>query len=177
MKGLRAVSLVALIVSLLVLPAGCKKAAPSPLTWEQMQNAEYRNEWPQKGVAMLKDGQYEEETAPGSASKLVLVLVPDQYASGDLNGDGAEDAVVFLVASGGGSGSFVYLEVLLNDQGKPKHVAEMALGDRTRIDAVAIQGGQIEVDLVTHGPTDPMCCPSVKTSKILKLQGEQLVEL
>jgi len=171
-------ALVVLTLLGMVLPqTGCRKAAPLPLTWDQVRNAEYRNEWPQKGVATLKDGQYEEEIVPGSASKLVMVLIPDKYAFGDLNGDGAADAAVILVASGGGSGSFVYLEALVNDKGSPKHVAEMALGDRTQIDAVAIQGGQITVDVVTHGPNDPMCCPSVKASKRFKLQGEQLVEL
>jgi hypothetical protein len=176
MGKLRGVWLVALLLSLLLLPCGCKKAAPAALTWQQVQNATYQNEWPQKGVATLKDGQYEEEIAPGSASKLVMALLPDKYAFGDLNGDGAADAAAILVASGGGSGSFVYLEALVNDRGTPHHAAEVALGDRTQIEAIAIEGGQITVDVVTHGPTDPLCCPSVKARKMFRLQGEQLVE-
>ncbi len=165
-----------LLLSLALLPTACKKAAPPALTWQQVQNAEYRNELPQKGIATLKDGLYEEEIVPGSASKITLALIPDKYAFGDLNGDKAADAVAILVASGGGSGSFVNLEALVNEQGAPKHVAEFALGDRTRIEALSIQDGRITVDVVTHGPNDPMCCPSVKARRTLKLQGEQLVE-
>ena len=177
MKRFRIALLVLVLLGVALPQAACKKAAPSALTLDMLRNAEYRNEWPQKGAAKLKDGQYEEEIVPGAASKTVIALMPDRYAFGDLNGDAVDDAAVVLVASGGGSGSFVYLEAVLNDKGAPKHVAEAALGDRTRIDSIAIQAGQITVDVVTHGPSDPMCCPSLKATKKFKLQGEKLVEL
>jgi predicted small lipoprotein YifL len=150
---------------------------PPPLTVEMLMNAEYHSEWPAEGVAKLTDGEYEEEIVPGAASKLTIVVYPDMYAFGDLNGDGVDDAAVVLATSGGGSGTFISLEAVLNDQGTPKHVASAELGDRTKVESVAIESGQIIVELVTHGPDDPMCCPTVEATQKYKLQGDTLVQI
>lgn len=168
-----------LLLALALGSAGCKKAAtpPPPLTVDALRNAEYRSEWPADGVAKLKDGQYEEEIVPGSASKLIIVVYPDMHAFGDLNGDGADDAAVVLATSGGGSGTFISLEAMVNDKGAPKHVASTPLGDRAQIKSVRIEGGEIAVDMVTHGPDDPMCCPTLESTKKFKLEGDALTEL
>jgi hypothetical protein len=149
---------------------------PPPLTVEMLKNAEYHSEWPAEGVAKLTDGEYEEEIVPGSASKLVIMVYPDMYAFGDLNGDGVDDAAVVLATSGGGSGTFISLEAVINDQGTPQHVASAELGDRARVESVAIESGEITVELVTHGPDDPMCCPTVEATRKYKLQGDTLVQ-
>ena len=94
----------------------------------------------------------------------------------DLNGDGAEDAAVVLATSGGGSGTFISLEAVLNDKGKPKHVASTLLGDRAQIKSVVIESGEITVNMVTHGPDDPMCCPTQEVTEQYKLQGDTLVQ-
>ena len=60
----------------------------------------------------------------------------------------------------GGSGSFTYLAAMLNKNGVPKQAAMTQLGDRTQIKSLAVRDGQVIVDLLTHGPNDPMCCPS-----------------
>ncbi len=169
----------ALLLLVLVVPLTCcQKAAtpPPPLTVEALRNAEYKSEWPREGVAKLKDGQYEEEIVPGSASKLVIVVYPNMHAFGDLNGDGVDDAAVILATSGGGSGTFISLEAVINDQGAPKHFASRSLGDRAQINSVVIEGGEITVDMVTHGPDDPMCCPSLQATKTFTLQGDTLIE-
>ena len=150
---------------------------PPPLTVEMLKNAEYHSEWPAEGVAKLTDGEYEEEIVPGAASKLVIVVYPDRYAFGDLNGDGVDDAAVVLATSGGGSGTFISLEAVINDQGRPKHVASAELGDRARIESVVIESGEITVELVTHGPDDPLCCPTVEATHKYKLQGDTLVQI
>ena len=166
-----------LLVVLLVSPAACsQKTPPPPLTVEALMNADYHSEWPGDGVAELKDGQYEEEIVPGAASKLVIVVYPDMYAFGDLNGDGVDDAAVVLATSGGGSGTFISLEAVVNEQGAPKHVASAQLGDRARINSLAIESGKVTVNLVTHGPNDPMCCPTQEASEKYKLQGDTLVQ-
>jgi predicted small lipoprotein YifL len=150
---------------------------PPPLTVEMLKNAEYKSEWPAEGVAKLTDGEYQEEIVPGAASKLIIVVYPDMHAFGDLNGDGVDDAAVVLATSGGGSGTFISLEAVLNDQGRPKHVATASLGDRAQIKSVAIESGEITVDMVTHGPEDPMCCPTLEVTQKYKLEGDTLVQL
>jgi predicted small lipoprotein YifL len=150
---------------------------PPPLTVEMLKNAEYHSEWPAKGVAKLTDGEYQEEIVPGAASKLVIVVYPDMYAFGDLNDDGVEDAAVVLATSGGGSGTFISLEAVINDEGEPKHLATALLGDRAQVKSVVIESGRITVDMVTHGPDDPMCCPTVETTQKYKLEGDTLIQI
>jgi len=151
--------------------------AGQPLTLEALKNAEYQSEWPADGVAKLTDGEYEEEIVPGAASKLIIVFYRDMYAFGDLDGDGVEDAAVVLATSGGGSGTFISLEAVINDKGTPNHVATAFLGDRVEVKSVAIESGKITVDMVTHGPDDPMCCPTIEATQKYRLQGDKLVQI
>jgi hypothetical protein len=153
------------------------QAEVPPLTAEDVLNATYTNEWPQDGLAPLVDGAYEEEIMPGSASKITVLVIPELYAFGDLNGDGAGDAAATLASSGGGSGTFISLEALLNQEGVAQHVATAQLGDRTQVQRVDIVEGRIVVEMVTHGPDDPMCCPSLSVVDIYELQGESLVQI
>jgi hypothetical protein len=53
----------------------------------------------------LRNGRHEAEAAPGSAVKAVTAVFGEP-AVGDLEGDGDEDAVLFLVHYPGGSGTF-----------------------------------------------------------------------
>ena len=169
-----------LILLSLTLLVACSQKTPEPptaLTVEALKNAEYQSEWPAEGVAKLTDGEYQEEIVPGAASKLIIVVYPDMHAFGDLNGDGVDDAAVVLATSGGGSGTFISLEAVINDRGTPKHVATAFLGDRAQVKTVAIESGEITVDMVTHGPDDPMCCPTLEVTQKYKLQGDILVQL
>jgi len=148
-----------------------------PLTADAVLNAVFASDWAREGVFQLVDGKYEEEIAPGSASKLSIMVYPDMYALGDLDGDGVGDAVVILGTSGGGSGTFISLEALLNEGGSARHVASVDLGDRTQLLSVSIDGGVILLDLVVHGPDDPMCCPSLAVLETYGLQQGELMLL
>ena len=155
-----------------------KKSAFTPsLTEEMVRNAEYHSEWPAEGVAKLTDGKYQEEIVPGAASKLVIVIYPDMQAFGDLNFDGNPDASVVLATSGGGTGTFISLEAVINDEGAPKHVATALLGDRVQIKSIVIESGRITVNMLAHGPDDPMCCPTVEHTKKYRLEGEALIQM
>jgi predicted small lipoprotein YifL len=158
-------------------PATATPVPPPALTLEALKNAEYQSEFPKSKKARLTDGKYEEEIVPGSASKLVIVVYPDMYAFGDLNGDGVDDAAVVLATSGGGSGTFISLEAVINDKGTPKHIASASLGDRARIQSIAIQSGEITVNMITHGPQDPLCCPTLEVTQKYKLQGDKLTQV
>ncbi len=168
-----------LVFTLAVLPACSKTRSelPAPLTVEMLKNAEYHSEWTESGVARLTDGEFRERILPNSASELIIAFYPDMYSVGDLNGDLAEDAAVILATSGGGSGTFISLEAVVNDQGTPHHVATANLGDRTRVKSLFIESGIITVDMVTHGPSDPMCCPTLETTNHYKLEGDTLIQV
>ncbi|HEX7587126.1 MAG TPA: hypothetical protein VF478_02315 [Anaerolineae bacterium] len=151
-------------------------APPPALTLDALKNAEYTSDLPAAKKAKLTNGVYEEQLGLGASFKLNLRLT-DSYALGDLNGDGTADAAVVLAANTGGSGVFITLAAVVNEGGKPRHVASADLGDRTQIKSIAIAGGVIVMDLVTHTPSDPMCCPTQNETQKFRLQGEQLVKV
>jgi hypothetical protein len=103
--------LIAAIAALVLMISACAFVAPPPqaLTLDALKNAEYNSDLPAAKKAKLTNGVYEEEIVPGSASKLTIRL-RDQYATGDLNGDGVADAAVVLAGNSGGSGVFVTLD-------------------------------------------------------------------
>jgi hypothetical protein len=143
---------------------------------EALPNAEYLIELASTGKAQLKEGLFEEEAAPGSATKTKIQLGKIQ-AIGDVNGDGLEDAVVTLVVDPGGSGTFTYLALVLNQAGKPKPLAAVLLGDRIIVKSLALQNGDVQVTLLTRKPDEPMSTePTVELKRIFNLQGDQLVE-
>ncbi|MFQ5812502.1 MAG: META domain-containing protein [Anaerolineae bacterium] len=155
----------------------CAPASASSLSLEALKNAAYQSEWEESGPITLTDGRYEGEPfVEGGASRLVVTLV-ELVAFGDLDDDGAEDAAVILAANAGGSGTFISLEAVRNEGGKPVHVATYSLGDRARIESLAIEGGQILLEMITHGPDDPMCCPTQRVRNVYALEGDTLIEV
>ena len=131
----------------------------APLTVEVLQNATYKSEFVKAGQAQLQDGVYEEKIDPDSASKISLML-SDHVTFGDINGDRLDDAAVVLVASGGGSGTFYTLAIVINRMGNPFHFHSASLGDRIQLDSVEIEDNVITVRMMTHGEGDAMCCPT-----------------
>jgi hypothetical protein len=145
------------------------------LTLEALRNATYQGIYAEP--VQLTDGKYEGEPfVEGGASRPTVTFVDPFNALGDLNGDGLEDAAVALAENSGGSGVFLYLAAVVDQNGTPANVATQLLGDRVEIKSVAIDGGEIAIDMVTQGPNDPFCCPSLEVTLRYRLEGERLVE-
>jgi uncharacterized lipoprotein YbaY len=165
---------------LLCIPAGEEAAAGAEdagqgLSSEQLANAIYQGIYDEP--VQLTDGEYVGEPfVEGGASRPTVTLLDQFTAQGDLNGDGVEDAAVVLAENSGGSGTFIYLAAVVNQDGQPVNQATTLLGDRVQIDSVVIDNGDVAVSMVTHGPDDPMCCPTQQVIKSYQLQGDQLVE-
>jgi hypothetical protein len=149
--------------------------APS-LTSETLANAEYV--LPDGSTVQLTDGVYQEKPDETASTFITNVsLLDDLTAYGDLNGDGVEDAAVIIVDAPGGSGVFTYLAAVVDEDGSPANVDTVDLGDRTDITTVAVEDGAIRVDVVAHGPDDPMCCPTEKRIWTYELQEGQLTQI
>ncbi len=165
----RALSLCLLVMALLL--SGCAgqgpnqqepnliDGEPAPLTVDVLKNATYNSEFVKAGQAQLQDGMYEEKIDPDSASKITLAL-SEHITFGDVNADTLDDAAVVLVASGGGSGTFYTLAIVINSVGNPFHFHSANLGDRIRVDSVEIEDAVITVRMLAHGEGDAMCCPT-----------------
>ncbi len=145
------------------------------LTVDQLKNSKYlvpswenpdQGEWVQ-----LKNGEF---TRRNPDNPLFVNIV--KIALGDLSHNQTKDAAVIYGYNTGGSGFFVVLCALSNDHGKPKKIAITDLGDRVKINSLSIQSGKIIIDMVTHGPNDPACCPTVKKIAAYTLVGNKLVE-
>lgn len=178
MYSTRTLALASMLLLLMVLP-GCGRDAsvpaadsvvtPVPLTAGQLPNATYVDIL--DGPFTLVDGRFEGEPfVPGAATRPVVTLVPGMMATGDLTGDGNDEAVVALAHNAGGSGVFMYLAIMRDDQGTPDNIATISLGDRVRVTALRIDSGRLVADMVEHGPDDPMCCPTKQVRREWQLQ-------
>jgi len=144
-------------------------------TLDKLKNAEYYTITYEETV-QLKDGFYRKEYL-GMASGLEVGIYKDKIAFGDLNNDEKEDAAVVLYSTGGGSGTFRELAIMINEDGDPSYLTSEHLGDRVVINSIDIQSGIITLDMIVHGPEDAMCCPSLKKTFKYRLSENQLVEV
>jgi hypothetical protein len=132
----------------------------TPLTLDQLKNYTYLA--PQYNrVASLKDGTFE----TGSGADIFSASLLSQVAFGDINGDGVEDAAVLLSENGGGTGVFVSLIAMLNENGAPMEAANAFIDDRPLIDSLTISDGKIILSATIHKLTDPMVNPTLKVSE------------
>jgi hypothetical protein len=154
-------------------------AEPAPLTLDVLANAEYHSAALEADEAnfQLEDGIHYIPHLPEESDSAWFISLSNRMAYGDLNADGVQDAAVILESQRGGSGHFRELAVVLNQDGKPFNVASTYLGDRVGINSIDIQSGIIILDMVVHGPNDPLMGPSVKATFKYQLVGDQLVDL
>ena len=129
-----------------------------PLTLAQLKNATYPSTFTASKAATLVDGAYSEPAAPGSAS-LVQVQFIDAAIAPDF-------AAVVLATSGGGSGTFYTLHLVALQNGAPSAGAGLQLGDRIKLNSIAIVNNQVQIDMTTQGPSDPVCCPTQDETRI-----------
>jgi len=150
-----------------------EEEAEMQLTLETLKNADYYCQWYDMKI-QLNNGRYIKEY-PDSASVLNIGIFNNMVALGDLNNDEKKDAAVILDSSGGGSGHFYELAIIINKGGKPFYLTSEKLGDRVIINSIVIQSGKIILDMITHGPNDGMCCPTLKKVIGYELSGNQLL--
>jgi hypothetical protein len=124
------------------------------------------------GHIRLREG-FLEAVQAGSAVPVRVDYV--DAASGDLDTDGRPDAAVVLAVQTGGSGTFYHLAAMLDRGGDLRQGGIASLGDRIQVHALSIQAGVILLDMTTHGPDDPMCCPTLRATARYLLRDGALV--
>lgn len=112
----------------------------------------------------LKDGVAELPAAPGSAARNTLRMVGDPV-SGDVNGDGRPDAALLLRNDAGGSGTFYYAVLAVNDGGSYHATNAVALGDRIAPESVNLVDGRFVYRFLERKPGEPLSAePTVQKS-------------
>jgi len=157
-----------LILALAVL-AACGRPADQPdpapgvepsLSREELAGAEYPVDESPGATVRLVDGVYPPGGVAPSPDEFTVRLA-EPLAIGRF-GDGGAAAAVVVETSGGGTGSFVWLYLMGRVQNQARVLAGAFLGDRVEVAALQLVGDTIQVRLVTQGPDDPMCCPTLE---------------
>jgi hypothetical protein len=150
-------------------------AAPAPLTCGQLATAavgsasiglaDY-----DAGAVVLAGGRYTDSTGR-------LVALQPPCGIGDLNGDGAADAIGAVKISSGGTGQFWTLVAWANNAGNPQLTASKALGDRNPVTDITVAGQRATVVYLTRTPDVPMAGVNLKRTAIYQLSGGSLTEV
>jgi hypothetical protein len=115
---------------------------------------------------------YVRVAAPGSqAGTLAGYAMIDDVAYGDLDGDGAEEAVL-PVFSGGTAGTIGFL---LYGEGSPD--PRLVLVETGYKLGLVIDGGSLVIYRPNYVGFEANCCPSSSTRTVNVLEGDQLVAL
>lgn len=140
--------------------AGAVSFSQASPTLHELKNLVYQGFEGTAGPVSLVDGRWEGEPfVESGASRPVIQFVGDFMLSGDLDGNGSDETVVLLTESSGGSGTYLYLAVVGKVDGELKNRATKLVGDRVQVRSARITQGQILLDLLRAGPSDPACCP------------------
>lgn len=123
----------------------------------------------------LTDGVYE-ESIPNSSTKIVTRLFSEP-ATGDMNGDETDDAGVILTQEPGGSGTFFYSAVAIQEEGMFFGTNGVLLGDIIAPQTYAIAKEQFVVNYADRPEGAPMTeSPSVGVTDAFEMDGDKLVE-
>ena len=101
------------------------------------------------------------------------VTLGDLAAFGYLYGELDAEAAVIVRHDSGGAGAFVYLLAMRYRDGAPVQAGRRLLGDRVQVERLAIHFGHLFVAMITHGPSDPMCCPTARTLRVFEMRREK----
>jgi heat shock protein HslJ len=157
---------------LLILAAGCAAnekpastersgavhaSAPAP---PEVLNATYHGIAEAGGPVALAGGHWQgEPAAPGSAMRPSVRIVGPTDLTGDLDGDGVPETVVFLSAATGGSGVVGYVAAIGRQSSGALRTSTAPVGDRVAVRDMRIKRGALVLDVVQAGTGDALCCP------------------
>lgn len=98
-------------------------------------------------------------------------------ATGDLDGDGAADAVGTVRLRAGGTGQFWTVVVWRNSGGEPAYRALVDLGDRNPVTSVSVSGQRATVVWLTRSDGRGMAELDIRRTSVYRLSGTTLVEV
>ena len=118
-------------------------------------------------VFSLRDGLAEIPAAAGSAGTNTVRIVGEPVM-GDINSDGKDDAALLIRNDPGGSGTFYYAVVAVNDGGSWWATNTVLLGDRVKPEKVEYRDGRFVYRFLERRPEEPMAT-TPKVEKVVTL--------
>jgi hypothetical protein len=168
---IKTVSLVLSIFLLIII----SQLHAADLTINQLKNSTYFiPSWEDQGQGewvQLKDGEYA-RSDPNNPLFVSIVKI----ALGHLSHDQKKAAAVIYGYNTGGTGFFVMLCAVVQDQGELKNSTLVDLEDRVKINSLNIRSGKIVVDMLAHRATDPAPFPTLRKVVTYTLVGNKLVQ-
>lgn len=117
----------------------------------------------------LRDGVAERPAAPGSTATTTVRLVGEPVIA-DVDGDGRSEAALLLSSDPGGSGTFYYAVLAVDDGGSYRATNALALGDRITPQTVEVTDGGVAYRFLERRPGDPMTAgPTVEKTVTVRL--------
>jgi hypothetical protein len=173
--------LVLAAIGALTLASGCQETSePAPGsqagTPPDPENATYTIE---NSPVTLIDGIAKTPATHGATSK-VVTRIWGEPTTADLQQDGVDDAVLILVHSPGGSGTFYYLAAAIGSPDGSSGTAGLFLGDRIDPQAVEFRDGRIIVRYLTRAGGESFADqPTVEEQRdfLYKAESGGLVEV
>lgn len=170
------------VLGLTVIVAACGRhgaaahtaaAATPPISTDRLRNATYHLAFDPTRTLHLVNGA----ATDGSDLEGTMVIstrMLDSIARGTLP-DGRTVAAVVLVTEAGGTGSFSDLALMADSSGALSDLATVGLGDRVVLRGIRLHADSVAVTLVTQGPKDPMCCPTLEVTRHFVLDRGRLL--
>ena len=100
----------------------------------------------------------------------IFIIMPE--FTKDFNADGKEETFVTWSENFGGSYTGAIYGVF---DGTDTIKSRTTVGDRAVIKQVYFENSLIVVDLITHGPDEALCCPTVEMTKKFQWDGQALI--
>lgn len=112
----------------------------------------------------MSNGFAAHQAVPGSATQDTVQVIGEPVL-GDVNRDGRRDAALLIANEPGGSGTFYYAVLAVNDAGSFRATNALLLGDRIAPVTVDFLDGRLVYNYSERRPGEPMTqAPSVVTS-------------
>lgn len=151
---------------------------PGAPTLAELRNATYHGIEGLPGPVTLRDGSWEgDPLVDGGAARPRLYYARDFHVTGDIDGDGGDDALALLGYNAGGSGELAYLAVVRRENGAADCLATGLLGDRVKVRDARIADGRVYVDVLQAGEGDAMCCPAALVTRVWQLTPDGFIEV
>ena len=122
----------------------------------------------------LSNGVSEISLGPDSATKITTRIFGEPVY-GDINDDGINDAVMFMTQEGGGSGTFFYVAVAINNNGRFRGTKAYFLGDRIAPQTIQVKNGIIMANYADRNSGESFDIkPSLGVTKYIIFKDGQL---